>query len=133
MPNEVKTVRSSGFRLFNVGGRARKKTIAIIIIVIMIAIAGTLFFVVGNHSIESKAYEHLSGNGVEVSEIDDIIVKYSFKNPFRNEWTVAIKYYDESDIFYMYLYQDKQIIYTGIAGMSELKDESEYKHSENIE
>ena len=133
MPDKVKTFRASGFRLFNVGGRSKKKTIAVVIIAVVIAIVGTLFFVIGNHNVKSGAHEHLRENGVEVSEISDMIVKYSFKNPFRNEWTVAVKYHDEPDVYYMYLYQDKQIIYTGVAGMEEIKDESEYKHRENLE
>ena len=37
MPNEVKTVRTSGFRLFNIGVRNKKKTIAVIIIAAVIA------------------------------------------------------------------------------------------------
>ena len=133
MPNEVKTARGSGFRLFNIGGRSKKKTIAVIIIACIIAIAGTLTFVVGTNSVKGKAYEHLRENGVEVSEIEDVIVKYSFKTPFANEWTIAVKYYDEPNVFYMYLHRDKTIIYTGVAGMEELKDLSEYKHSEDIE
>jgi len=132
MPNEVKTVRTSGFRLFNIGGRNKKKTIAVIIIAAVIAIAGTLFFVVGSHSIKAKTYEHLKGNGVEISEIKEPIVKYSFKQPFSNEWTVAVQYYDEPDVYYMYLHKDKILTYTGIAGMPEFKDESEYKHIENL-
>ena len=129
--NEVKSVRASGFRLFNIGGRNKKKTIAVIIIATVIVIAGTLFFVVGSHSVKAKTYEHLKENGVEISEIKEPIVKYSFKQPFSNEWTVAVQYYDEPDVYYMYLHKDKTLTYTGIAGMPELKGESEYKHTEN--
>jgi len=97
MPNEVKTVRASGFRLFNIGGRNKKKAIAVIIIAAVIAISGTLFFVVSSHNVKAKAYEHLKANGVEISEIKEPIVKHSFKQPFSNEWTVAVQYYDEPD------------------------------------
>ena len=131
MTNEVKSVRASGFRLFNIGGRNKKKTIAVIIIATVIAIAGTLFFVIGSHSVKAKMYEHLKDNGVEISEIKEPIVKYSFKQPFSNEWTVAVQYYDEPDVYYMYLHKDKTLTHTSIAKMEELKDESEYKHIEN--
>jgi len=132
MDKKVSRTRTTGFRLFNFGGRSNKKTIAVIAIACVIAIVGTLTFVVGTNSVKGRAYEHLRGNGVEISEIEDVIVKYSFKTPFANEWTIAVKYYDEPDVFYMYLHRDKTIIYTGVAGMEELKDFSEYKHSEKI-
>jgi|GEM_PF-2333372 len=131
MSNEVKSVRGAGFRLFNVGGRSGKKTLAVIIIAVVIAIAGTLFFVVGSHSVKTKTHEHLKANGVEISEIDDVIVRYSFKRPFNNEWTVSVEYYDEPGVNYMYYYNDGKVTYTGIAGVEE-QPGVEYKHSEDF-
>ena len=82
MSNDVKSVRKSGFRLVNVGGRSKKKTIAVVIILVVIAIAGTLFFVIGNHNVKVGAYEHLRESGVEVSEISDVLIK----NHWLSRW-----------------------------------------------
>ena len=132
MSNEVKTVRASGFRLLNIGGRNRKKTIIVIIVLAVIALSVSLFFVLGAKNIEGKTNAHLRANGVEIGEIDDIIVRYSFKSPFANEWTVSVEYYEEPGVNYMYYYRDGKVKFTGIAG-GELKDKSEYKYYEEIE
>ena len=133
MPEKVKTIRNSGFRLFNIGGRAQKKRIAVIILASIIAVTGTMFIVIGTHSIKGEAYQHLMAQNVEIGEIKEVIVKYSFKNNllFSNNWTIAVEYYDEPEVYYMYSYQDKKIAFSGIAGGDVIQEKSAYKHSED--
>ena len=83
MCSEVKTVRAFGFRLFDIGGRFKTKTIAVITIAIfVIALCASLFFVLGTKNVKGKVNAHLKANGVEISEISDMMIRYSFKKPF---------------------------------------------------
>ena len=111
----------------------KKRLIIIISIVVVIIIGIASYFTISSRSIESKTYAHLlSSNNAEVSEIKDVIVKYSIINSllFSNEWTIAVEYYDEPDVFYMYSYRDNLIEFAGVAGGEINKDKSEYMHLE---
>jgi len=110
----------------------KKRNIVIGIIIIAVIAVIVLLLSLStkdNQSMESIANDYLVAQGVEISETKDIIVKKSIKSSllFSDEWTISVEYHDEPGIFYMYLYKDGKIEFTGVAG-SESKDRSEYNH-----
>ena len=132
MSKKVKRVRKFGFRLFNAGGRSKKKTIAVLIIVGILSVAVVLLLAIKSHTVKSKTYKYLKDNNIEISEIKEVSVKYSVMNRFLSygAWTISVEYHDEPNVKYMYTYSDEEIVFAGIGGGDRNKEKSEYKHIE---
>ena len=111
----------------------RKKVMLGIAVLAAIVIGVAAWSSVKGQSIEGQVYQHLLENGEEISAVKDVIVKHSIKNAliFSNEWTIAVEYYDEPDVFYMYSYKDGAIAFAGIGGGEVMKDKTDYKHGED--
>lgn len=111
----------------------KKVLIIIAIIVVIIVIVGMICVGTTKATIKGKMEERLRARGIDVySEVNDMVIKYSIKNSliYSNEWTVAVEYYDEPNVYYMYNYKDKEISFAGISGGEIIKDKLEYKYYE---
>jgi len=112
-----------------------KKVLIPVIILLLLIIMGIFYMIVNTLNIRSKMDVHLRENGVEVSEVKEMVVRYSFKNSliFSNEWTISVEYYDEPGVNYFYNYKSGKIVFSGIGGGEIKKEKSEYKHLEDTE
>jgi Protein of unknown function (DUF3139). len=112
-----------------------KKFLIPVIILLLLIIMGIFYIVLNTLSIRSKMDVHLRENGIEVSEVKEVTVRYSFKNSliFSNEWTIAVEYYDEPGVNYFYNYRSEKIVFSSIGGGEIKKEKSEYKHLEDAE
>ena len=129
----MKNSRLTGFRLLSVGGRAKHKTLAVIALLLVLALAGGLIFAAKSNSVKTSALAHLHERGVSTSELKEVIVKPALKNSlmFSGEWTIAIGYHDDPDVYYIYLYRDNAITYSGVAGGTAVGSLLRPKHAEH--
>ena len=124
MAKEVKSVRSFGFRLFNIGGRNKKKT-RIVVISIIIVLLIMAYKIIGSANVKNKTTMFLETKGYVTNDIENIKVEHSFFNGFLSydEWSISIAFVSEPNVTYSFTYKNKEIIFRGIYDSTKEKEE----------
>lgn len=105
----------------------KKKILIIILLVIILGTFSYVFF--GKINIHNKMEAYLEHRGYKKSEIKSIEIKHSFMNVVLSydEWDIWVRYNDEPNSIYFYIYKKGIISPTGISGVPDGKI---YKHGD---